>query len=250
MNTNVIRLGIAAAFLRSRAAGLLAALMLICSIDAASNTYHAISQEPKYEMGTFYMCLLIRPPNFSAANLSQDLVKEHLKHIQNLLASGKGVIAGPFADNTPVAGVIVLNASSAEEARAMEEADPFVKTGGLSVEVLKWWAAKGIMKPPPQPLKQKVYYLTFLRRSTWNSRDEATVLKYFMAVGGGFSPIGNQPCLDRASGNRTHREDNPDGCNPSADVRYDPRRKRHWLLGCVAHQADRSKRHCLIPLRC
>lgn len=164
MKTKLISRGRPALILRSRAAALLAALAVICSIGATSNSYHATAQEPKYEMGTFYMCLLIRPPNFSAANLSQDLVKEHLKHVQSLLASGKGVIAGPFADNTRVAGVFVLNASSAEEARAIEEADPFVKTGGLSVEVLKWWAAKGIMKPPPQPLKLKVYYLTFLRR--------------------------------------------------------------------------------------
>lgn len=72
-----------------------------------------------------------------------------------------------------------------------------------------------------------------------------------MAVEGGFSPIGNQSCLDRASRDITHREDwedNSDGCSPSADVRYAPRRKRHWLLGCVAHRADRSKRHRLIPL--
>jgi len=164
MKTNVIRRGTAAAISRLRAAALVAGLLLISSIGSASRCYDATAQEPKYEMGTFYMCLLIRPPNFSAANLSQDLVKEHFKHIQGLLASGKGVIAGPFADNTRVAGVLVLNASSAEEARSIEAADPFVKTGGLSVEVLKWWAAKGIMKPPPQLLKQKVYYLTFLRR--------------------------------------------------------------------------------------
>ena len=164
MKTNLIRCVRAAAILRSRAGALVAALILISSIGAVCPRYDATAQEPKYEMGTFYMCLLNRPPNFSAASLSQDLIKEHLKHIQGLFASGKGVIAGPFADNTPVAGVLILNASSAEEARSMEAADPFVKTGDLSVEVLKWWAAKGIMKPPPQLLKQKVYYLTFLRR--------------------------------------------------------------------------------------
>ena len=163
MKTNVIRSG-KGANLRSRAA--LAALIIVSSAStgALPYTYAKIAQEPKYEMGTFYMCLLIKPENFSPANLSQDLVKEHLKHVQDLLASGKAALAGPFAENTRIAGVLVLNASSAEEARAMEEADPFVKKAGLSVEVLKWWAAKGIMKPPAQPLKLKAYYLTFLRR--------------------------------------------------------------------------------------
>jgi len=139
-------------------------IMISWVFIAAAPNFNANAQEPKYEMGTFYMCLLIKPSNFSPANLSQDLVKEHLKHVQGLLASGKAALAGPFFDNTRIAGVIVLNSSSAEEARALEEGDPFVKSGGLSVEVLKWWAAKGIMKPAAQPLKQTTYYLGFLRR--------------------------------------------------------------------------------------
>jgi uncharacterized protein YciI len=166
MDAKVVSCRRTALILRSRAAALLAALLLISLISTGPLPYTSanIEQEPKYEMGTFYICLLIKPENFSPANLSQDLVKEHFKHVQGLLASGKAALAGPFAENTRIAGVLVLNASSAEAARAMEEADPFVKTGGLSVEVLKWWAAKGIMKPPAQPFKQKVYYLTFLRR--------------------------------------------------------------------------------------
>jgi uncharacterized protein YciI len=165
MSTNAFRCGSANTLLHSRAGALIAVLTIIFSASiAAAPNQHIVSQEPKYEMGTFYMCLLIKPANFSPANLNQDLVKEHLKHVQGLLASGKAALAGPFADNNRIAGVFVLNASSAEEARAMEEADPFVKTAGLSVEVLKWWAAKGIMKPTAQPLKLTTYYLGFLRR--------------------------------------------------------------------------------------
>jgi uncharacterized protein YciI len=165
MSTNTLRCGIANGLLRSRVTAMIASLIIICSVSTgAAPNLVANAQEPKYEMGTFYMCLLIKPSNFSPANLSQDLVKEHLKHVQGLLASGKAALAGPFFENTRIAGVIVLNASSAEEARAWEEADPFVKSGGLSVEVLKWWAAKGIMKAPAQPFKQTTYYLGFLRR--------------------------------------------------------------------------------------
>ena len=122
------------------------------------------AQEPKYEMGTFYVCLLIKPANFSPNQLPKEVQQDHLKHVQGLIASGKAAIAGPFFDNNRIAGVFVLNASSAEEARSIEEADPLVKDGGFSVEVLKWWAAKGIMKPPAQPLKMATYYFTFLRR--------------------------------------------------------------------------------------
>lgn len=124
------------------------------------------AQEPKVEMGTFYLCLLVKPANWTGAQKAeaQQLFQAHFKHVQSLIASGKASIAGPFGDDTRIAGIFVLNASSAEEARAWEEADPLVKVGGFSVEVLKWWAAKGIMKPPAQPMKMTTYYFAFLRR--------------------------------------------------------------------------------------
>jgi len=165
MSPNPFRREIPNAIRRSRVLALIAKLVIIScvSADAAFNNNETVAQEPKYEMRTFYLCLLIKPANFSPGNLSQDLVKAHLQHAQALISSGKALLAGPFFDNNRIAGAFVLNASSVEEARAMEETDPFVKTAGLSVEVLKWWAAKGIMKPPAQPFKQKTYYLAFLR---------------------------------------------------------------------------------------
>jgi len=143
-------------------AKLIAGAIILCA-SARIAPAQAGAQEPKYEMGTFYLCLLIKPPNFSAAQATEQLVQSHFKHVQGLLASGKAAIAGPFGDDTRIAGVFVLNASSPEEARAMEEADPLVKEGGFSVEVLKWWAAKGIMKPAPLT-KMATYYFSFLRR--------------------------------------------------------------------------------------
>jgi uncharacterized protein YciI len=149
--------------LKSQPAKLIASALILCSIFAIGPG-RANAQEPKYEMGTFYLCLLIKPSNSPARQVPQQLLQSHFKHVQGLIASGKAAIAGPFGDNTRIAGVFVLNASSPEEARAMEEADPLVKEGGFSVEVLKWWAAKGIMKPPAQPFKQTTYYFSFLRR--------------------------------------------------------------------------------------
>lgn len=151
--------------LKSRATKLVAGAAVLCSIVAITpaRAIRAHSQEPKYEMGTFYLCLLIKPSKASTVQAPPQLLQDHFKHVQGLIASGKAAIAGPFADDTRIAGVFVLNASSPEEARAMEEADPLVKAGGFSVEVLKWWAAKGIMKPPAQPFKQVTYYFGFLR---------------------------------------------------------------------------------------
>jgi uncharacterized protein YciI len=156
--------------LKADAAKLLAVGVIVCSMPAIAPAARTSAQEPKYEMGTFYVCLLIKPSDFQVSKASPQLLQNHFKHVQELTASGKAAIAGPFGDDTRIAGVFVLNASSPEEARALEEADPLVKEGGFSVEVLKWWAAKGIMKPPAQPLKQVTYYFCFLRHGPkWSS---------------------------------------------------------------------------------
>ena len=162
MKTPLPGFGEQSAKLKTRAVKLIAGAAILCSIAAIAPA--RASQEPKYEMGTFYVCLLVKPPNFSASQASQQLFQSHFNHVKGLLASGKAVIAGPFGDDTRIAGLFVLNVSSPEEARALEEADPLVKEGGFSVEVLKWWAARGIMKPPAQPFKQTTYYFAFLRR--------------------------------------------------------------------------------------
>jgi uncharacterized protein YciI len=165
MKTPLLGFGEQSAKLTSRAVKLIAGAAILCSITAIApaRAPKTSSQEPKYEMGTFYVCLLVKPPNFSASQASQQLFQSHFNHVKALLASGKAAIAGPFGDDTRIAGLFVLNASSPEEARALEEADPLVKEGGFSVEVLKWWAAKGIMKPV-QPTKMATYYFSFLRR--------------------------------------------------------------------------------------
>ena len=149
----------------ARSVIIFAILFAIPAINSGGAS-EARSQEPKYEMGTFYVCLLVKGPNFKDGDTSenQQLLQGHLKHIQNLIASGKVYAMGPFIDNNRIAGVGVFNASSAEEARAIEQDDPFVKSGFFSIEVLKWWAAKGIMKPPQQPMKMTTYYFAFLRR--------------------------------------------------------------------------------------
>src|SRR5436305_2065481 len=84
--------------LKSRVVKLIASAAILCSIAAIApaRAPKISSQEPKYEMGTFYICLLVKPPNFSARQASQQLFQSHLNHVKGLLASGKAVIAGPF----------------------------------------------------------------------------------------------------------------------------------------------------------
>ena len=134
--------------------------------DARVNT---ATQEPKFEMGTFYVDLLVKTPKLGTEQPAevQKIRQAHLKHIETLAANGKLVVAGPFVDTGRFAGLAVVTASSAEEAKSFEEADPLVKAGLMSVEVLKWWAAKGIMKPPQGPInpsEMTTYYFGLISR--------------------------------------------------------------------------------------
>jgi len=154
-----------------RLARVITAAAICCAMTFGSPAYggHTVWQEPKYEMGTFYLCLLVRrsdAPTVAAGDL-QKTQQGHLKYLESLAANGKAVALGPLTDGGRIAGVVVINATSAEEARTIEEADPMVKAGVLSVEVLKWWAAKGIMKSPPTPFnlaELKTYYFGLISR--------------------------------------------------------------------------------------
>jgi uncharacterized protein YciI len=149
----------------SKLSTLMGVAIIFCLI-APAHSQKTETQEPKFEMGTFYLCLLNKPSDWSAAKMAEarKIFPDHVKYAQGLLSSGKAAIAGPFGDNAPTAGIFVMNASSSEEARAWAESDPLVKSAGFSVEVLKWWAAKGIMKPGEGLMKTTTYYFTFLKR--------------------------------------------------------------------------------------
>src|ERR1044071_3878507 len=111
-----------------------AAMMCLLTFAGSSTAINAEPQEPKFEMGTFYVCLVVKPANFKRTPEIQPIAQAHFKHVQDLLASGKAAVAGPFTDDTRIAGIFVINASSPEEARAIEEQDPLVKSAGFTVE--------------------------------------------------------------------------------------------------------------------
>lgn len=154
--------------------GIVVVAVALCSILASSPVRAAraddpASQEAKYEMGTFYVDLLVKTPKLATAQPAelQKLRQAHLKHLESLAANGKLVVAGPFVDTGRFAGIAVVTASSAEEAKSFEDEDPLVESGLFSVEVLKWWAAKNIMKAPQLPInpsEMTTYYFGLISR--------------------------------------------------------------------------------------
>ncbi len=60
----------------------------------------------------------------------------------NLAEQNKICIAGPFADDTQLRGIVIYNAKTLEEAQSYADGDPAVQKGVLIVEIHPWWAAK------------------------------------------------------------------------------------------------------------
>ncbi|HMG35586.1 MAG TPA: YciI family protein [Blastocatellia bacterium] len=142
--------------------------LLFDSILPAS--VRALQEQPQYQMTTYYLLLLAKGSKWTKEQFpqKQQLVAAHVKRLVDLGAQGKVVIAGPLADDTGLTGIVVVNASSPEEARKIEEDDPLVVAGFFSVgAVIKWWAAKGIMKVPPKapasPADFDTYYFAIGR---------------------------------------------------------------------------------------
>jgi uncharacterized protein YciI len=122
-------------------------------------------QEPRSKLVQFQMALLKKGPKWTGAQTpeTQRLLHQHLVNILALLDSGKAVVAGPFGDDTDLAGIFILRASSAEEAKTWADADPAVKAGLFVAEIHPWWS-EDIFKKRDLPLKMNTLYFVFLKK--------------------------------------------------------------------------------------
>lgn len=65
--------------------------------------------------------------------LTQKVIEEHVKHLREIDEQGFLYLCGPFNDYD--GGMVVLNASSLEEAFKIANLDPFVKEGFKSFSI-------------------------------------------------------------------------------------------------------------------
>lgn len=134
---------------------------LIVAVPAIARAQE--KKEPASKLIEFHMALLKRGPKYVAAGMPKDLQSKHVAHVLAMLESGKAVIAGPLADEGDIAGIYVLRAKSAAEARAWADNDPAVKAGFFVADMHPWWS-EDVMKKPASPIKMTTAYLGFLTR--------------------------------------------------------------------------------------
>jgi uncharacterized protein YciI len=144
---------------------LIQSLVIVSSLIAAPLTLAQDKTEPQSKLVQFQMALLRKGPKWTGAQTpeTQHILHQHLVNVLALLDSGKAVVAGPFGDDTDLAGIFILRASSAEEAKTWVDNDPAVKAGLFVAEMHPWWS-EDIFKKRNLPLKMSTLYFAFLKK--------------------------------------------------------------------------------------
>lgn len=140
-------------------------IAIACSLMAGSLTFAQQKKEPQSKMVQFHMAILKKGPKWTGAQApeTQKILHQHLINVLALLDSGKAVAAGPFGGDTDLAGIFILRAPSADEAKTWVDSDPAVKAGLFVAEMHPWWS-EDIFKKRNSPLQMKTLYFGFLKK--------------------------------------------------------------------------------------
>ena len=121
------------------------------------------SETPK--LVKFQMAIMKKGAKWDTTEQQQknSILHQHLRDIVSLLQSGKAIIAGPFGDDTDLAGIFIFRASSTDEARSWVDADPAVQAGLMVVEMHPWFSEDIFKKANTSPLTMETVYCGFLK---------------------------------------------------------------------------------------
>lgn len=99
------------------------------------------------QMAEYQLALIRLGQRYNAqeANENRALFMARNAWLEQLQASGKLALSGPFLDGGELTGILVLRAGSVEAARALLAGDPAVKTERFAFDVEPWWLAKGTL---------------------------------------------------------------------------------------------------------
>ena len=84
----------------------------------------------------YFLCLMRKGPQWNETGDSPELMLAHLAFLRTQLEARRFTVTGPVVDDADdLVGMTILQAESAEEARALVEGDPGAKAGRLRMEI-------------------------------------------------------------------------------------------------------------------
>ena len=99
----------------------------------------------------------------TSADDRKAILQQHLANVLSMYETGELAIAGPFGDNSNLAGIFIMRTASTDEAKSWIDADPAVKAGLMVGEMHPWWSEDIFLKAN-SPLKMSVVYFGFLKK--------------------------------------------------------------------------------------
>ena len=143
------------------------ALAVVSFLLLASLTQAQQKEKPKedFKLVQFQMAILKKGPKWETTKEADrhSILTQHLTNVITMLNARRAVIAGPFGDDTGLAGIFILRSAAVDEAKAWVDDDPAVKAGLFVVEMHPWWS-QDIFRKAVLPLKMSTVYLGFLKR--------------------------------------------------------------------------------------
>ena len=104
------------------------------------------------ELEAFELVLLCRPQDATSypEDVLQHIQEEHLAYHAQLREAGDIVTNGPVIDqpDDSLRGLTFYRTGSLARARQLAEADPAVRAGRLTVEIMTWYCPPGTMRLP------------------------------------------------------------------------------------------------------
>jgi uncharacterized protein len=92
-----------------------------------------------WKMKTYYMVILKMGPNRNQDSTETMRIQSaHLTNMGKMYDDKKLVLAGPFMDDSPLAGIFIFDVATQEEADKLASTDPAVIAGRLIYEVHPW----------------------------------------------------------------------------------------------------------------
>jgi len=102
----------------------------------------------KNGMRAYVLAILKTGPNDAKVqgDARKEIFKGHFANMNRLAAEGKLAVAGPFDDPKKIyRGLFIFAVSTVEEAKALAETDPTIKSGVLIVEFVPWYGSASLM---------------------------------------------------------------------------------------------------------
>ena len=110
-------------------------LSAACGWAAENAKLPPMKDVPK-DMRVYYLSFLVAGPKFAPDSPDHDALRpKHLAFIRKMVSEKKLRLAGPFADEGKFLGISIVDASSAEEAKAWMDQDPAVQAGFFAHEI-------------------------------------------------------------------------------------------------------------------